>query len=241
MTDKRTPAGADSGVIDFVTRRIRFCKVGSMQYISHLDLQRTLARVMVRAHIPLWFSKGFNPHPKLVFAMPLSVGSESVCELLDIRLCAPMDGGEMREALNRQLTRELWVDEVYEPTTKFSDISAAVYHCTLETAGADEAMARKITDTLTGGSLLMTKRTKSGDKEMDIIPQIIRADAVWQPEQGEISLDMTLSATSDNFLNPELVISALKAHTGILSSDPLTEKYTIMRQQILDGQGRVFR
>ena len=66
--------------------RIKFTKVGSLQFISHLDLNRTMTTVMIRAKIPIYYSEGFNPHPKMVFALPLSIGAESVCELLDIKI-----------------------------------------------------------------------------------------------------------------------------------------------------------
>ena len=56
------------------TVRIKFQKVGNLQYISHLDLQRSFNRVLVRAGLPLWYTKGFNPHIKMVFGMPLPVG-----------------------------------------------------------------------------------------------------------------------------------------------------------------------
>ena len=65
------------------TVRIKFCKIGNLQFISHLDLQRTFHRVLVRANIPMWYTKGFNPHAKLVFGVPLSVGTESMCEMAD--------------------------------------------------------------------------------------------------------------------------------------------------------------
>jgi uncharacterized protein (DUF2344 family) len=68
------------------TVRIRFCKVGNLQFISHLDLQRTFHRVLVRAAIPMWYTKGFNPHAKLVFGVPLSVGTESMCEMADLKI-----------------------------------------------------------------------------------------------------------------------------------------------------------
>ena len=89
------------------TVRIRFRKVGNLQYISHLDLQRTFNRVLVRAGLPLWYTKGFNPHIKMVFGMPLPVGSESECEMLDVRIERDMSLDEIKERLNRELTDEL--------------------------------------------------------------------------------------------------------------------------------------
>ena len=57
--------------------RIRFCKVGALSYISHLDLMRTMTRVMKRAHLPIRYTGGYNPKPHLVFSAPLPVGAES--------------------------------------------------------------------------------------------------------------------------------------------------------------------
>ena len=95
------------------TMRIKFRKVGNLQYISHLDLQRTFNRVLVRAGLPLWYTKGFNPHIKMVFGMPLPVGSESECEMLDVRVEREMSDEEMLQRLNAELTDELRALEIY--------------------------------------------------------------------------------------------------------------------------------
>ena len=107
--------------------RLLFKKVGDLQYISHLDLQKTMGRVLIRAKIPLWYSKGFNPHPKLIFATPLSVGTQSVCELLDVRVERDIPPSVMMERLNAELTHELCILDAYEPTRDFTDIAWAEY------------------------------------------------------------------------------------------------------------------
>ena len=66
--------------------RIWFAKEGKVKYISHLDVMRCMSRAVRRARLPLWYTEGFNPHPQLVFALPLSVGMASECELLDFKL-----------------------------------------------------------------------------------------------------------------------------------------------------------
>ena len=66
--------------------RIKFRKVGDLQYISHLDLVRTMQKALKRAGLKMWYTEGFNPKPKMVFGPPLSIGVESECEFLDIRL-----------------------------------------------------------------------------------------------------------------------------------------------------------
>ncbi|MBQ0092066.1 MAG: TIGR03936 family radical SAM-associated protein, partial [Clostridiales bacterium] len=62
-----------------------FEKTGNLRYISHLDLQRAFTRLLLRSGLPVVFSEGFNPHPKLTFAQPLSIFQESVCEIAEFR------------------------------------------------------------------------------------------------------------------------------------------------------------
>ena len=66
--------------------RLRFRKIGRAIYISHLDLMQTMQRAFFRAELPLRYSEGFNPHPLISLALPLSVGTASECELMDFRL-----------------------------------------------------------------------------------------------------------------------------------------------------------
>ena len=145
--------------------RIKFCKTGNLQFISHLDLQRTFHRILVRAGIPMWYTKGFNPHAKLVFAAPIAVGVQSVCELLDIRLDRKMAPADLIDTLNAHLTNELCVIDAYYPTTKFSDIVYADYSVEICTAGASLDTARAINEKLRSGELKATKKSKSGEKE----------------------------------------------------------------------------
>ena len=126
------------------TLRIKFRKVGSLQYISHLDLQRTFARVLMRADIPMWYTQGFNPHAKVIFGLPLSVGTESECEMIDLRLDRDISPEELRRRLNDELTDEMRVEEVYEPTSKFADIGWAKYEMNLKFDGANEEKAKEL-------------------------------------------------------------------------------------------------
>ena len=71
--------------------RILFSKMGRAKYVSHLDLVRTMTRAVRRADIPLWYTEGFNRHPYLTFAAPLSLGYEGLRESMDIRLEEEMD------------------------------------------------------------------------------------------------------------------------------------------------------
>ena len=87
-----------------ITLRVKFFKKGRLQYISHLDLVRTMMKIIVRAKLPLWYTEGFNPKPKITFAAPLSIGTESMCEFMDIRLTEKMPAEEAMRRLNENMT-----------------------------------------------------------------------------------------------------------------------------------------
>ncbi|MBE6545821.1 MAG: DUF2344 domain-containing protein [Ruminococcaceae bacterium] len=223
-----------------ITVRLKFRKVGSLQYISHLDLQRTFLRVLVRACIPVWYTKGFNPHPKLVFSAPLSVGAQSVYEFLDIRIDRAMEPSEIKERLNRELTEELFIEDAYLPTSDFSQIGWASYEIKLCSCGMNAEKAEELKQTLTASPLMMTKRTKSGEKEVDIIPLIRSAESVFDEVTGQITLTAVLRASSSEYLNPELLVTALKDHCGILCGDPMNEWYSILRTSVMKEDGTLF-
>ena len=209
--------------------RLKFCKVGTLQYISHLDLQRTFNRILVRACIPVWYTQGFNPHIKLVFSTPLSVGSESICEYLDIRLSREMPLEEIKERLNAEMTDEFYIIDVYEPKNDFSSIAYASYDIVIHTNGASEELAKKLESVLTTSPLNMIKKGKSGEREIDIIPLIKEVKAEYRADEKNIFLNVTLSASSTQYLNPEMLVTALKGKMGILSGDMTEEYYSILR------------
>ena len=217
------------------TVRIRFRKVGNLQYISHLDLQRTFNRVLVRAGLPLWYTKGFNPHVKMVFGMPLPVGCESECEMLDIRIERDMSELEIKERLNRELTDELRALDVYVPSQKFTDIVYAEYDISLVTTGADAALAERIGAVLLDGGLTATKKSKSGEKEISLGEYIHSFDVTL--DAGVITIRAKLSAAEGKYISPELLVSALRRETGILTGDPTKEYYRILRRRALLADG----
>ena len=216
-----------------VTVRLKFKKTGSLQYISHLDLQRTFNRVISRACLPVWYTKGFNPHIKLVFSTPLSIGAQSVCEYLDIKIDREMPCDEIMKRLNAELTDELYITNAYFPSRDFSEIAWASYEIEICTQGASEEMAEDIQNLLTTSPIVLTKKTKSGEKEIDIIPLIYSVNTVFDCEVSTVKINCILSASSTEYLNPEMLITALKQKIGIMSGDAREEWYSIMRTELL--------
>jgi radical SAM-linked protein len=208
--------------------RFKFYKRGSLQYISHLDLVRTMNKIIVRAGLPLWYTEGFNPKPKMVFAAPLSIGTESECEFLDIRLNARIDPKVAMNLLNRNMTHEMQVTEAYYPDSSFTDLGWMSYSIVIDSPTVSSALLESINRTLSSDSVTVLKNTKSGEREVDIKPLINRAEA--RIEDGKIMIDAVLSADQSKFLNPELIIKVLKRECGILTDPDLTkESYFIKR------------
>ena len=224
-----------------VTVRLMFRKVGTLQYISHLDLQRTMLRVINRACIPVWYTKGFNPHAKLVFSTPLSVGAQSEYEFLDIRIDREMSCDEIMTRLNGELTDELRVIDAYIPVTDFHDIAWASYDIAICTEGADEKLAESVKETLTTSPLNLVKKTKAGEKEIDITSLIRSVDVSFDKQSGAVKIKAILSATTNEFLNPEMIITGLKKKIDILSGDPIKEHYSIMRTGIMLADMTLFK
>lgn len=223
-----------------MTVRLKFRKVGKLQYISHLDLQRTFNRVIVRACLPVWYTKGFNPHAKLVFSTPLSVGAQSVYEFLDIRIDRQMDCREIMDRLNRELTDELYILDTYLPTSDFSEITWASYDIEICSKGLKEESVGEIRRTLTESPLLLSKKTKSGEKEIDIIPMIHSLKVSYDSMSNTVKLSAVLKATTGEYLNPELLITGLKQNNQILQGDPTEEWYTILRTAVMKDDFSLF-
>ena len=220
--------------------RVKFKKVGNLQYISHLDLVRTMHKVIVRARLPLWYTEGFNPKPKMIFAAPLSIGTESVCEFVDIRLTERMEPSEVVKRLNENMTDEMQATEAYYPETKFTDLKWLSYTICINTTGADAALAEKCNEALGAEKLEVLKNTKSGEAIVDIRPLVKSADAAFS--NGEIRISCILSADPSSFLNPEYVVKILREKCGVLNCDNLyLEGYSIMRERAYDENMQEFR
>ena len=210
--------------------RVKFYKRGSLQYISHLDLVRTMQKIIVRAGLPLWYTEGFNPKPKMVFAAPLSIGTESVCEFMDVRLDEYVDTADAMARLNANMTDEMQVTEAYYPETKFTDLKWLSYSIVMNTAGAGEELADRCNAALSAPTLEILKNTKSGEAVVDIRPLVKSATASYIG--GELRVDCVLSADPSSFLNPEYIVKLLRERCGVLSSPDLTsEYYSIMRER----------
>ena len=224
--------------------RFKFRKVGNLQFISHLDLQKAMAKVLVRAKAPLWYSKGFNPHAKLIFALPLSVGAQSECEYLDVRVERAIPPLELMEHINAELTEELRFLDAYYPETALEDIYWAEYDFSIKTTGADENMAREVEKLLKAEQVIILKKAKDKYKkiffkEVDIAPYIRDVSVDFDGEVIKINAKLSASINQTHpHINPENIVTMLKDKLGILSGDVTAEQYDIIRTRIYFEDGK---
>lgn len=192
--------------------RIKFSKTDELQFISHLDLNRTMKSVMLRAGIPIHYSEGFNPHPKIAFGLPLSVGAESVCEIMDFKSDTEMPFEEIKDRLNSALPTQIRVSEAYEPVDALSDIRFAEYVIESETPFDFSPLEKDI--------ITVSKRTKKGYVDTDIRPMI------KEISHTDKKITAVLAANPNEFLNPEYLAKLLNL-----------EYYTIVRMKIFTDRG----
>lgn len=191
-------------------RRIKFSKLGMSKYISHLDLLRCFTRAIMRAEIPVRYSQGFNPHMKLTFSLPLSIGVTSRCERLDIELSEEMDDSELMERLNLNLPPDIRILGVGDLVYKAATIVSAEYDVVLY--GTDDKDAIKQFFALP--EYMIEKKTKKkGVRQVNLMDFIKRCGIV-EAEDGESRLNLILAAGGEANLKPELAVGALSEYLG---------------------------
>lgn len=221
-----------------INLRIKFKKVGNLQYISHLDLVRTMHKIVIRSKLPLWYTQGFNPKPKMVFAAPLSIGTESLAEFMDLRLDARVDVNLAVKALNNNMTDELVALEAYYPTTALTDLAWLAYTITINSIGATAETAELCNQAFSADSMIVTK--KNSTDEVDIAPLIKEAHAAFV--DGSIVISCILCASPSSFLNPEYVVKYLRTSCGVLTDENLMkESYSILRTDAYKADMTEFR
>ena len=218
--------------------RALFEKKGNAIWISHLDLMRLFQRAFKRAGLPLTHTQGFNPRPSVSIALPLSVGVESICELLDFDL----DGDKVanrivRGKLNDYLIPGIRVIKVYDNGQRLKNLALLDTEVTLE---YDNGVPADALDTLerffTQSEILVEKKTKSGDIQDQNIASMIRSVQVAQQDANTVILSARICCQNPT-LNPMQLHNAIVRHLPELT--PSFAKCA--RLELYDNEGNIFR
>jgi radical SAM-linked protein len=212
---------------------VRFSKTGALTYVSHLDLVRNVMRALVKSRLPLWYTEGFNPKPKLTFASSLSVGCSGERELFDVKVTEEISDEEVCERLREAMPDGIKIIEAYTPERKFSEVRYAeneiVFH--LDEPIEDAEALCRAAETLFDNPVVVMKRSKSGEKETDISPMVKSVSA----KAGDRSITVTAVTAADSagYLNPMYVAQSVSAMEGF----PHARYYSLTRKRLLDGDG----
>lgn len=216
--------------------RALFEKVGTARFISHLDLMRLFQRAFKRAGLPLTHTQGFNPRPSVSIALPLSLGAESNCELLDFDLESPVPLEDIRNRLNAALIDGIRVREVYDNGAKIKYLALLQSRLTLEYDGGIPAGAEAaIGQLFARETLVLEKKNRNGVTQQDIIP-MIRNLEISRISEGELRLDV-LHCCQNPSLNPMQLGAAIEKYLPELTPDYIR----VCREEIYTEDKTVFR
>ena len=193
-------------------RRLLFEKTGRAVWMSHLDLMRLFQRAFKRADLPLTHTQGFNPRPSVSIALPLSVGVESCCELLDFELeGVTVSNDEICQRLNASLVEGVKVYDVYDSGRKLRDLTYLSCVVTLEyDECTPEGAVEQLETLFSSESLVVPKKTKNGIQDQNIIPMIQELRCVQVSDQ-ELELHAMVCCQNPT-LNPMQLVAAIERY-----------------------------
>ncbi len=207
--------------------RATFEKSGRAKYISHLDLNRCMLRTFRRSRLPIWYTEGFNPHPYYSFALALSLGFESSCEILDFNLNEEVPFDEVRDRLNAVMPEGMRIVKVAEQKQKITCIAKAEYGFSL-VSDDSQGLFNAVSQLLEQPEICIEKKTKKGIKTVDIKPDM----EILSCEKTDNSVDMRMylpAGTQTNY-NPTLFIEALRHTTDIEFEPQKIRRLAILRE-----------
>jgi len=192
--------------------RIRFCREEEIKFISHLDIMRLWQRTLHRADIPLAYSEGFSPHPKISLAAPLQVGVTSQAELMDIFCTGWVSPHFFTNAVNQQLPSGIKILQVYAVAPTMPSLQSQVSHTEYEVQIETEKDKPDIESAL--ASLLAAKKLPwhherdTGTRNYDLRALI---DKLWLTDwhKGSCTIGMRLRCDNTGSGRPEQVAAAL--------------------------------
>jgi len=210
--------------------RVRFTRGEAVKFIGHLDIMKVFERAIRRSSLPIAYSKGFNPHPQMVFGLPLAVGVTSDAEYADFELDGEMDAAEFMNRLNESLPEGIRITAASYKNTKeniMASIAAADYEIDifLEEPVPAASVSEKINRLLEQDSITVQKESKGEIREINIKPLILRVSveeikekpAGYEDFETSLRIAAGFKAGSNANLKPDLFIKALAEHAGIVA------------------------
>ena len=192
--------------------RLTFSKTEAMRFTGHLDLQRTLERTIRRANLPLAYSQGFNPHPKLTLAAALPLGFTSACEVADMWLKEDMAVADVKAALQTAAPPGITFDNIAAVEDRAPKIQtmlhSAEYRVTLLELVPN--LEQRLTDLLATEEIPLTRVRKRKTRTYDLRPLIEALTVIEPSPDGNQRLHMRLTAREGATGRPDEVLKVLE-------------------------------
>lgn len=192
--------------------RIKFSKCEDIKYISHLDLQRTLHRMFRRAGLNLVYSQGFNPHPKVSFAMAMPVGMTSEGEYVDVEIQSSIDENEIMKNLNDAAPKGLNINKIGAYNNPVKNLSAIITQGTFLISislreGCNKSLLQEaINEMMNNNEIIMDKKNKKGKIVSKDIRPLIKDIMIESVGQNIAVLNIRINIGSQANLNPQMII-----------------------------------
>jgi len=189
--------------------RLIYKKAESTRYLGHLDMLRTFIRGLRRANVPVKYSKGFNPHAVLTFALPIGVGLTSDCEIVDVEVMENINISEAINNINSKMPpNSIQVLSGEYATGRMPIIEQAEYIIDIESKS--DINAGEINDALSSHEIMVEKISKKKTTQINIIDHIFSYKVLGSSKHS-IKISVTISAGSTVNIKPQLVTEALKS------------------------------
>ena len=192
--------------------RIWFNKTGRSRFISHLDLMRTMTRAIRRSKLPLWYTEGFNPHPYMTFSLPLSLGMESVCESMDIKIEGEITNEEIFSMLKDTMPAGIEITNVTDGVTDPKYIAFGKFDINFFDVSDKDAFASFLEEMLSKEEIIVQKLGKKGRRKVlkDInLAEFIKEYKISKNEKG-VAVEIILPAGSTTNVNPSLLADEIQ-------------------------------
>jgi radical SAM-linked protein len=220
--------------------RIRYAKRGRLRFSSHRDLARAFERALRRAVVPMAYSAGFSPHPRISYVGAAPTGAASEAEYLEIGLIEPVDLAELRAALDAALPAGFDVLEAVPagPGSLAERIEASRWRIELPGV-APEELTGAVSRLLAAAQAPVTRMTKAGQREVDVRAAVV-ALRVSQPDEepGRAIIDAVVRQVVPA-VRPEDILTALRDVGGLVSAEVAPAVATRLAQGPLDDNGAV--
>ena len=217
--------------------RIWFDKKGKSRFISHLDLMRTMTRAIRRSKIPLWYTEGFNPHPYMTFSLPLSLGLESICESMDIKIEGEITNEEIFSMLKDTMPDGIVITGVTDGVTDPKYIAFGKFDINFFDVTDKDNFVSFLEEMLSREELIVQKLGKKGRRKVlkDInLMEFIKEYSIRKTDEG-VTVEITLPAGSTTNVNPSLLADEIEKQ---YSEDIY---YVLLRKELYLEDMREFR